>query len=194
MRSAAATARAEPLVVQLRWHVHVALLLVLLVVVAVLVGVRRGDDLDFEDQLGSAGALVLCAWLFALGAGTLLRSVMAGHALKVDRDGLHVPGAAPVPWSAVESADLGADGSESWRLRSLVVHTRGLPALPIAETYERYLFGPLVGLRGWKGRISLPVGILDVDAARLLAVIRAFILQHGHAAAHAGAVHAKPRA
>ena len=54
-----ATVRAEPLLVQPRWLLHAAFLALMLAVVAVLVVVRRGD-LDFEEELGSAGLLVLC--------------------------------------------------------------------------------------------------------------------------------------
>ena len=169
-----ATVRAEPLLVQPRWLLHAAFLALMLAMVAVLVVVRRGD-LDFEEELGSAGLLVLCCWLFALGAGGLVRSVRAGHALKLDALGLHIPGADVIPWSAVASADLGADGAETKRLRQMVLHTEGLAPVPALQAYERYVFGPLAGLKAYKGRVVVAVGLLAIDVDELLAAARQHI-------------------
>jgi hypothetical protein len=170
----AATVRAEPLLVQPRWLLHAGFLALMLAVVVVLIIVRRGD-LDFEEELGSAGLLVLCCWLFALGAGSLVRSVRAGHALKLDALGVHIPGADVIPWSAVASADLGADGGETKRLRQMVLHTEGLSPVPALQAYERYVFGPLAGLKAYQGRVVVAVGLLAIDVDELLAAAREHI-------------------
>jgi hypothetical protein len=170
--STRAAPRAEPLVVRLRWRLAIAILAALLAVIALLVVVRRGE-LDGDEELLSAVTLVLCAWLFVLGSGILVRSVVAGHALKVDDEGLHVPGAAVVPWSAVKAASFG-DGGAAGRTGRIVVHTQGLPTLPMLQSYERYVVGPTVGLRGFGGRVTLPLAMLAVDGEQLLGTIRAF--------------------
>ena len=162
---------AEPIVVQLRWRSHLAVLAALLAAIALLVVVRRGE-LEGDEELLSALTLALCAWLFALGAGILVRSLVAGYALKLDDEGLHVPAAAVVPWSAVKGAKFGDGGGG--RLGSIVVQTGGLPALPLLRSYERYVFGPTVGLRGFGGRVTLPLAVLAVDAEELLAAVRKF--------------------
>ena len=167
----------DPLVVQPHWLRHCAFIVAMVVLVAVTVGIRRGDDLDFEDNVWSAVALALGLWLLALGTGSFVRSLRAGHALKLDAAGLHIPGAEVIPWASVESADMGA-GSDSWkRLRSIVVHTVGLTPVPPLEAYERYVFGPLAGLKGSKGRVVVATGLLAIDANALLAATRVFIDQ-----------------
>ena len=172
--SRAAILRAEPLAVQPRWLLHVALLLAMLVAIAVLIVIRRGD-LDVDDNLFCAALIVGCLWVFALGAGSLVRSVRAGHALRLDPGGLHLPGLEVVPWSAIESADLRTYESGGKRFRQMVVHTDRVDGPTLFAAYERYVFGPLAGLRGHHGRIVVTLALLDIDADALLAATRAFI-------------------
>ena len=75
----------------------------------------------------------------------------------------------------MESADLGADGVETKPLRQMVVHTEGLAPVPALQAYERYVFGPLAGLKGYKGRVVVAAGLLAIDADELLAATRAHI-------------------
>ena len=110
--------------------------------------VRRGD-LDFDDDLMAAAVLALCFWVFAIGLGSFVRNVRAGHALRLDADGLHVPGLDVVPWRAsVESAELRGYGDSGKRFRQLVVHTDAFRNAPSVRRYERYVFGPWAGLAG----------------------------------------------
>ena len=180
--SRSATLRLDPVVVQPRWLLHVGFLALMLAVVVVMVVIRRGE-LEFDEQIGSAGVLALALWLFALGMGNLVRSIRTGYALKLDTLGLHIPGADVIAWSSVESADMGADGDTHKRLRQMVVHTEGLAPVPPLQAYERYVFGPLAGLKGCKGRVVVATGLLAIDAEALLAATRAFIEVAGTRAA-----------
>jgi hypothetical protein len=172
--STSATLRLDPVVVQPRWLLHLGFLALMVAVVVMMVVIRRGE-LDFDEQIGSACVLALALWLFALGLGSFVRSMRTGHALRLDSIGLHIPGADVIPWSSVESADMGASGDTHKRLRQMVVHTVGLAPVPPLQAYERYVFGPLAGLRGYQGRVVIATGLLSIDADALLAATRAFI-------------------
>ena len=176
--SASHAARPETVVVQPRWLLHVGLLLAMVVVIAVLVVIRRGD-LEFEDDLWCIGLIAACLWLFTLGAGSLVRSVRAGHALRLDAAGLHVPGLDVVPWSAVESVDLHTYESGGKRFGEVVVVTDRVEGLTPRGGYERWMFGPLTGLRGHRGRVLITPALLDIEPDALLAATRAFVALGG---------------
>jgi hypothetical protein len=169
-----ATPRAEPLVVAPRWGRHAGMVLLMLAGVVAMVIVRR-SDLDFEDDLWAAGVLALCFWIFAIGLGSLVRNVRAGHALRLDAQGLHVPGLDVVPWASVQGTELRGYGDSGDRFRQLVVHTNALRDAGGARRYERYLFGPWSGLAGNRGKIVVPVGLLAIEPHALLAATRAFV-------------------
>ena len=176
--SQGARVRAEALVIAPRWLVHLGFLVLMIAIVAVMVVVRRAD-LDFEDDLFAAGVLALCFWVFAIGLGGFVRSVRAGHALRLDAQGLHVPGLDVVPWDSVDSADLRGYGDSDKRFRQLVVHTDAFRDVPAAQRYERYLFGPWAGLAGSQRKVVIAVGLLAIDPDELLTATRAFIATKG---------------
>ena len=91
-----ATPRVDRVVVQPRWLLHLGFLALMVAVVVVMVVIRRGE-LDFDEQIGSACALALALWLFALGVGSFVRSMRTGYALRLDAIGLHIPGADVIP-------------------------------------------------------------------------------------------------
>ncbi len=173
--SRGANLRAEPLVVAPRWLVHAGFLLLMLGAVGAMVIVRR-FDLDFDDDLMAAAVLALCFWVFAIGLGSFARNVRAGHALRLDAEGLHVPGLDVVPWASVESAELRGYGDSGKRFRQLVVHTDAFRNAPPARRYERYVFGPWAGLAGSEGKVVVAVGLLAIDPDALLAATRAFVV------------------
>lgn len=168
----------EPLEVQPRWLLHIVFLLVLLGAVVAMAAVRRGD-LDVDDELWAIGLLVLSFWIFALALGSLVRSMRAGYALRLDGRGLHVPGLDVVPWRAIRGADLHQYERSGKRFAQLVVYIdvdRGGAAL---THYERYLFGPLAGLYGSRGKIVVPVMLLAIEPEPLLARTREFVAKGG---------------
>ncbi len=170
----------EPLEVQPRWLLHIVFLLVLLGAVVAMAVLRRGD-LDFEDELWAIGVLVLSFWIFALALGSLVRSVRAGYALRLDAHGMHVPGLDVVSWRAVRGADLHQYERSGKRFAQLVVYIdvdRDRDRVALAH-YERYLFGPLAGLYGNRGKIVVPVMLLAVEPESLLARTREFVARGG---------------
>ncbi len=173
--SRSAALSADPVVVAPRWLAHLGLLLLMVAAIVTLVVVRRGDDLDFEDQLLTAGVLALCFWVLAIGLGSLVRNVRAGHGLRLDTQGLHVPGLDVVPWTAIEHVDLRCDGDSGKRFPQLVVHTDALREPLSLRHYERYLFGPWSGLTGGRGTMLIPVGLLAIEPQALLASARSFV-------------------
>jgi hypothetical protein len=178
-----ATLRADPLVIEPRWLAHLGFVLLMVVAVVTLVVVRRSDDLDFEDELMTAGVLALCFWVLAVGLGSLVRNVRAGHGLRLDAEGLHVPGLAVLPWSSIERVDLRGYGDSGKRLPQLVVHTDALRAPLSLRHYERYLFGPWAGLTGRQGTVLVPIGLLAIEPQALLERARSFVEVAGTRAA-----------
>jgi len=172
---AAPSGQVEPLEVRPRWLVHAGLLVALLAGIAAMVALRRGGDLDLDDDLLAAGVLVLSFWVFAIAIGSLVRNVRAGYALRLDGAGLHVPGLDVVPWHAIQDAHLRTYESAGKRFRQLVVHVDPGYSGASARHYERFLFGPIAGLVGKRGTIAIPVHLLAIDAESLLAALRAFI-------------------
>ncbi|MEP7139007.1 MAG: hypothetical protein ABI745_05235 [Caldimonas sp.] len=173
--SRSATLRADPVVVQPRWLLHVGLLLLTVAMIVVMVVVRRDDELEFEDRLWTAALLVLGLWLFGLGLASLVRNVRAGHGLRLDHEGMHVPGLAVVPWASIERVDLRGYGSGGKRFPQLVVHTDALRGRPSLRHYERYLFGPATALTGRGGTALVPIGLLAIEPEVLLATARSFL-------------------
>lgn len=173
--SRSATLRAEPVIVEPLWLAHVGFLLMMVGVVVVLVVVRRSDDLEFEDQLWTAALLALGLWLLALGLASLVRNARAGHGLRLDHEGLHVPGLAVVPWASIERVELRGYGSGGKRFPQLVVHTDALREPLSLRHYERYLFGPATALTGRRGTALVPIGLLAIEPEALLATARSFL-------------------
>lgn len=167
---------ADPVVLQPRWLAHIGFIVLMVAAIVMLVVVRRGDDLDFEDDLWTAGLLALCFWILAIGLGSLVRNLRAGHGLRLDRQGLHVPGLDVVPWSAIERVDLRGYGDSGKRFPQLVVHTDAFREPLSLRHYERYLFGPWSGLTGGGGTVLVPIGLLAVEPQDLLATARAFVV------------------
>ena len=167
---------ADPVVLQPRWLAHIGFIVLMVAAIVMLVVVRRGDDLDFEDDLWTAGLLALCFWILAIGLGSLVRNLRAGHGLRLDRQGLHVPGLDVVPWSAIERVDLRGYGDSGKRFPQLVIHTDAFREPLSLRHYERYLFGPWSGLTGGGGTVLVPIGLLAVEPQDLLATARAFVV------------------
>jgi hypothetical protein len=172
--SASVSHHAGTLVVEPRWGRHAAFLLLMLVAVAGLVAVRR-SDLDADDDFYAGVVLALCFWVFAIGLGSFVRNVRAGHALRLDAEGLHVPGLDVVPWHSVARAELRGYGDDGKRFRQLVIHTDALRGASSLRRYERYVFGPWAGLVGSKDKVVVPVGLLAVDPDSLLTATREFV-------------------
>ena len=162
-----------PLDVQPRWLVHVAFVVLLLAMV-VLMAVLRTTDLDFDEDVSAAVVLALCFWVFAIALAGLVRNLRAGYALRLDGDGLHIPGLETVPWSAVRDARL-VDESGGKRLRQIVVKVEPGHCGGSLRHYERYLFGPVAGLFGPRDTIAIPVRLLAIAPDALAARMRAFI-------------------
>jgi hypothetical protein len=134
--------------------------------------VRRGGDLEFDEWLMSAGALVLGFWLSAQACGLLLRRTLAGHALRVDGRGIHHPGWEPVPWSDVRDLRLRrVGGSDTKSLWHLVLDVDPRCAGPRHGSYVRWLFGPIEGL--WRpGRpVEIPLFALDAEPQQVFVEI-----------------------
>lgn len=165
---------AEPLEVQPRWFVHAAFLLALAAVVTIMAALGRGD-LEADEALLSAILLVLGFWLFALALGALVRNARTGYALRLDADGLHIPGLELVPWSAVRDARLRTEPSGGKLGRKLVVAVEPGYSGGSLRHYERYLFGPVAGLFGPRDTIAIPVSMLAIAPNALLARAHAFI-------------------
>lgn len=180
MKAAAASAsagtagsvRTTPLIVRSRSRPIALVLLGGLAVGAFMALIRRDGDLDFEDWLMSAGALVLGFWLAAQACGLLMRRSSAGYALRVDDRGIHHPGWDLVPWSDVRDLRMrriGGDGPRSlWQL--VIDLDPGCPA-PKRGTYVRWLFGPIEGL--WRrGRpVEIPLFAIDAEPQNLFVAI-----------------------
>ena len=167
---------ADPVVVAPRWLAHLCFIVLMIAAIVTLVVVRRGDDLDFEDELWTAGLLALCFWILAIGLGSLVRNLRAGHGLRLDAQGLHVPGLDVVPWTAIERVDLRGYGDSGKRFPQLVVHTDAFREPLSLRHYERYLFGPWSGLTGGRGTVLVPIGLLAVEPQSLLAMARSFVV------------------
>ena len=141
-----------------------------LVAAALMLAVRRGDDLDFEDWLWSAGVFVFAAWLGAQSVGMLLRRAAAGHALRLDAQGLHHPGWAVVPWSAVHGLRLRRLGGDR-SLWHLVLQIDPDCVAPAHGGYTRWLHGPIEGLWRRRGEIEIPLVALDAEPQALFKTI-----------------------
>ena len=157
-----------PLVVGSRSRPIVLVALVAVGAAILMLAVRR-TELDFEDWLWSAGALVFACWLLAQSVGLLLRRAAAGHAMRLDAAGLHHPGWGVVPWSAVQGVRfrrLGGDRS----LFHLVLDIEPGCVGPSQGSYVRWLFGPIEGLWRRHGRtIEIPLIALDAEPQALVA-------------------------
>jgi len=174
--SRSATPSADPVVVVPRRLAHLGFIVLMVVAIVTLVVVRRGDDLDVEDQLLTAGVLALCFRVLAIGLGSLVRNLRAGHGLRLDAQGLRVPGLDAVPWTAVERVDLRGYGDSGKRFPQLVVHTDAFREPLSLRHLERHLFGPWSGLTGGRGTVLVPIGLLVVEPQALLATARSFVV------------------
>ena len=162
--------REAPTIVGSRSRPIVLIGLGALIVAALMLAVRRGDDLDFEDWLWSAGTFVLASWLVAQSVGLLLRRTAAGHALRLDAEGLHHPGWAVVPWSAVHGVRLRRLGGDR-SLWHLVLHIDPDCGAPSHGGYTRWLYGPVEGLWRRRGEIEIPLVALDAEPQALFKTI-----------------------
>jgi hypothetical protein len=167
--------KAEPLDVQPRWLVHVAFVLLLLAIV-VSMAMLRTTDLEFDEDVSAAVVLALCFWVFAIALASLVRSVRAGYALRLDAAGLHIPGLEVVPWSAVRDARLVSERGGK-RLHQVVVKVEPGYSGARIRHYERYLFGPVAGLFGPRDTIAIAVRLLAIVPDVLAARMRAFIVK-----------------
>jgi len=161
-----------PLIV--RSHTRPILLFALggVAVTALMVAVRS-SEMDLDDAIMSAVTLALAFWLAAQSLGLLLRRAAAGHALRLDADGLHHPGWGIVPWPAIRGADLHrVGGSETKNIFHLVLDVDPACAAPQHGSYVRWLFGPIEGL--WRrGRgIHVPLVAIDAEPYALLAAVQ----------------------
>jgi len=161
-----------PLIV--RSHTRPILLFALggVAVTALMVAVRS-SEMDLDAAIMSAVTLALAFWLAAQSLGLLLRRAAAGHALRLDADGLHHPGWGVVPWPAIRGADLHRfGGSETKNIFHLVLDVDPACAAPQHGSYVRWLFGPIEGL--WRrGRgIHVPLVAIDAEPYALLAAVQ----------------------
>lgn len=137
---------------------------------AFMVAIRR-TELEFDEALMTAGALVLGLWLAAQACGLLLRRSAAGHAMRLDAAGLHHPGWGPVPWSSVRGVDFRRTGGDR-SLFHLVLDIDPACAGPSQGSYVRWLFGPIEGLWRRNGRaIEIPLIALDAEPQALVATV-----------------------
>ena len=162
--------REAPIIVGSRSRPIVLFCLGALATAALMLAVRRGDDLDFEDWLWSAGVFVLASWLVAQSVGMLLRRAAAGHALRLDAQGLHYPGWAVVPWSAIHGVRLRRLGGDR-SLWHLVLHIDPDCVAPSHGGYPRWLYGPIEGLWRRRGEIEIPLYALDSEPQALFKTI-----------------------
>lgn len=176
--SRSATIAAAPLEVKPRWLRHVVLLLVLLGMICAMAALRR-SDLDFEDDLWAVALLLTSCWIFALALGSLVRSLRAGYALRLDARGLHVPGLDVVPWRDILGADLHRYERLGTRFAQLIVRVDVERDRKSLAHYECYLFGPWAGLHGSRGKIVVPTMLLAIEPDSLLARTREFVGQRG---------------
>ena len=175
----------EPLDVQPRWLVHAAFVVLLLAMV-VLMAMLRTTDLEFDEDVSAAVVLALCFWVFAIALASLVRSVRAGYALRLDGAGLHIPGLEVVPWSAVRDARLVSERGGK-RLRQVVVKVEPGYCGARLRHYERYLFGPVACLFGPRDTIAIPVRLLAIAPDVLAARMRAFVVKPAPVASSARA-------
>ncbi|MGZ5237699.1 MAG: hypothetical protein ACXWCV_15420 [Caldimonas sp.] len=135
-----------------------------------MVAVRR-SQLEFDEWLMSAAALVLGFWLAAQAAGLLLRRSEAGYALRLDAAGLHHPGWGVVPWTALRRVSFRRLGGERSLFHLVLDIDPGCPG-PSQGSYVRWLFGPIEGMWRRPGRpIEIPLVALDVDPQALVAEV-----------------------
>ncbi len=162
---------ASPLIVRSRLRPILLFALGGIAVTALMVVVRH-SEMDADDAVMSALTLVLAFWLAAQSLGLLVRRVAAGHALRLDADGLHHPGWAVVPWSAVRGADLHrVGGSGTKNIFHLVLDIDPACAAPGHGSYVRWLFGPIEGLWRRGKPIEVPLIALDAEPYTLLAAV-----------------------
>ena len=165
-----ASSREAPTIVRSRSRPILLIGIGALATAALMLAVRRGDDLDFEDWLWSAGVFVLASWLVAQSVGMLLRRAAAGHALRLDAQGLHHPGWAVVPWSAIHGVRLRRLGGDR-SLWHLVLHIDLDCGAPSHGGYTRWLHGPIEGLWRRRGEIEVPLVALDAEPQALFKTI-----------------------
>ncbi|MEO8524876.1 MAG: hypothetical protein ABI460_09170 [Caldimonas sp.] len=163
-----AAQREAPTIVRSRSRPILLIGLGALATAALMLAVRRGDDLDFEDWIWSAGAFVVASWLVAQSVGLLLRRAAAGHALRLDAEGLHHPGWAVVPWRAIHALRLRRLGGDR-SLWHLVLEIDAACVAPTHGGYTRWLYGPIEGLWRRRGAIEIPLIALDVEPQALAA-------------------------
>jgi Arc/MetJ family transcription regulator len=165
---AAKPAPGTPLIVHSRSRPIVLIGLGGLATAAFMVAIRR-TELDFDEAIMSAAVLVLGLWLAAQACGLLLRRSVAGHAMRLDADGLHHPGWGVVPWAAVRGVGFRRLGGDRSLFHLVLDIDPGCPG-PSHGTYVRWLFGPIEGLWRRHGRkVEIPLIALDVDPQALVA-------------------------
>jgi hypothetical protein len=161
----------SPLIVRSRTRPILLFALGGVAVTALMVAVRSAE-MDVDDAIMSAVTLALAFWLAAQSLGLLVRRSVAGHALRLDADGLHHPGWGVVPWPAIRGADLHrVGGSGTKNIFHLVLDIDPACAAPRHGSYVRWLFGPIEGL--WRrGRaIHVPLVAIDAEPYALLAAV-----------------------
>jgi len=170
----ASTAPGTPLIVRSRSRPIVLFALGGAATAAFMVAIRHGGGLDFEEAIMSAGALVLGLWLVAQAGGLLLRRSSAGHAMRLDADGLHHPGWSVVPWTAVHGVRFRRLGGER-SLFHLVLDIDPACAAPSHGGYVRWMFGPIEGLWRRPGRpIEIPLIAIQSDPQALVKAVEAW--------------------
>ncbi len=166
--ASAKSAPGTPLIAGSRSRPIVLVALGGLATAALMVAIRR-TELEFDEAIMSAGALVLALWLLAQACGLLVRRTAAGHAMRLDAAGLHHPGWGVLPWTAVRGVSFRRTGGDR-SLFHLVLDIDPGCVAPSHGTYVRWLFGPIEGLWRRPGRpIAIPLIALDVEPQALVA-------------------------
>ncbi|MDQ6628578.1 MAG: hypothetical protein M3Z29_09050 [Pseudomonadota bacterium] len=165
-----------PLLVPLR-HRRIVVASVVCAVVAA-IGLRLWR-IDFDDEDNTAyvlGMTLLAFWLLALSLGMLVRSLVAGYALRLDAHGLHLPGWDVVPWTAIRSAELAQiRWPQDGRFAKLVLDIDDACLAHRRGSYERWLWGPISGLRSKKKVTELALFTLAIEPEQLRAALRSFM-------------------
>lgn len=124
------------------------------------------------------GVLVaLSGWVVLLSCGTLVRSLAAGYAARVDASGAHFAGWGTIPWRNVHGAALFVAEHRGIRVVQLQLLVSDLKRLAPADLVT-LLFGPVRRLFGWTNVLMLPCSTMATHEKRIEAAVRHLAKRH----------------